>query len=183
MYGDDWRYARSRLQNSVVAWKDVLVRIEEVYNGRATFTVVSKSVEKFGECALGELDVKPLRLGFVNWNGTASYICRAPMRRDWKQGVRHSSMRSLHGYQPRQIPFLCINNTHKGKFPKLETCKRIIGTDAKSKAWARDWALDRHGNVMYRGGTIVGKINNGVPELTPRFIHLQENLEASYEKG
>ena len=183
MYGDDWRYARTRLQNSVVSWKDKLVRVDDVIENVAYIQDVTTAGAALATCPLAELDVKPLKLGYVNHNNIASYICRAPVRRDWRQGIRHATMRSLSGRHAEAVPFKCINNTHLGKFPKLDTCTKIVGGRAGSRAWSRDWALNNLGELLYRGGRVVGTIKDGVPTLNPHYIYLKESLEASYEKG
>lgn len=181
MYSDDWEYASSRLCETIVRLNGEPVYIYNVGPGmKAKYgTLDNLDQEKF--CQVEELDLKPVPLGYCNFNKVASYLTRMPMRRDWRQGLRRGNFVSLNGIAAERIPYDCLYQVIKGDYPSfaaaLEASKKV-----KSIAWHRHWSVDCKGDVFHKGHyKPVGRVVNGTVELHSPSTYLMEALKESYE--
>ncbi len=175
MYGKDWRYAQTRLVGSIVRHGESPVMVHDVGSSGAVVTELGRDDKPF-KVKLEELNVKPVSLGFSNAEGEASYICRVPKRRDWRQGVRTNSMKSF-GLPPQVVGYAAISKTIRNVYPNYDSCLRRVRERGGSWAWHRHWALTGNSEVLYKCRQVVGSITSGQPVLDEKFQHLQEYLE------
>jgi len=137
--------------------------------------------------ALTELNLDPVPLGYVNFDGLAHYLTRAPMRRDWRQGLRMLNIMVPNGGQPRAIPYRTIANTIIGKYPTFNSALDKLNKTTNSSralAFCRDFAMTRE-KLCYKGVFDVGSVNmdNGNIEINRKFDWVREALEQNMEKA
>lgn len=182
MYGEDWSYARTRLEGTIVRYKDEPVHIHSinVETGRAEVS----NVETYGtekdrpyRVDTDDLNLKPVPLGYVNLKAGVAYLSRIPMRRDWKQGLRLENcfFNSARRFSLVGKP---ISDCIKGIYPSFKEAFE------KSKAmttvaWHRHWAVQAGQVVLYKANEVVGSIKNGKVILDKDFHYLKECLEES----
>ena len=178
MYGEDYAYAATRLDGTLVTHNSLPFFVERIrMDGTAEGYYPSNEEKGVVSVEANTLDLRPVRLGYLNQDGLAAYISRMPMRRDWRQGLRHLSMVCADGVMNKdRVRFLELSNTILGIFPTFAEACTAISTNCKSMAWARHWALNDRGCVMYKGEN-VGVISNGLPSLSPKYSHLKEYLK------
>ncbi len=182
-YGDDHEYADSRVRGTVVMHDGEPVHVDNVFRhdetGVPTAVIRHIVTGKSSAVDLKSLDLEPFNLGYVNYANSASYICRAPMRRDYKQGMRHQNIKSQYGYRSCDIPFAGFYDTIMNKFPPYGVCLNLVGKKGiESWAWHLNWAVDNKGNLLHKFGEIVGTVqHNTTPVLFDTYKHLQESLE------
>lgn len=176
MYGEDYEYANSRLAGTCVRLDGKMVRIDSVTSERAAgrFCEDGKSFR----VKLNKLDVKPFKLGYVNFNGRVSYLVRQPKRRCWRQGQRTSNTRSLQGFSVDEIPRDALAKTVQNEFPTFTKVLSELQTKdgLRSLAFHRHWAVDRD-SVLWCRSKAVGVITDGAPTLNDKYKYLAEYLE------
>lgn len=178
MYGKDHEYANSRLHETIVRLGSEPVYVHSVGPGMLVTCHLLKN-DDVVNCKIDDLDLRPVPLGYCNYNKVACYLSRIPMRRDWRQGLRRGNFCSLSGYSADRIPYSVVGEAIKGEYPSFDKALIAIGK-VKSIAWHRHWAMDNTGRVLYKGGeTPVGEIKGGVVELTSRHMYLAEALKES----
>jgi len=190
MYGNDFAYAQSRIQGTILRVKKTG---EPVYvyivNGGGQCSVTPIERDWGGEATVtmhvDDLDMHPVPLGYVNSAGEATYLMRVPMRRDWKQGLRQENCWSS-GRRLNSIPMKDLKNCIIGRFPSFETALKDVvksGEKAKNKiiAWHRHWAVSTDGRVFYKNHEQVGTILDGHVDLFPSHKYLAEVLEESFK--
>lgn len=178
MYGNDWQYARTRLIETVVRVKkdNTPVMIHDVTRTKVVCSALSDG-DTLINLKLDDLDVKPVNLGYLNYNGVASYIVRVPKRRDWRQGMRYGNIKSLSGISAQHIPLKYYDHVIRGEYPSLDKVIKSSKTVKDSIAWHKHWALDRSGQVLYKGTNIVGKLIEGQILLNEHRQYLREYLD------
>lgn len=182
MYGDDYAYAATRLDGTVVTHNSKPFYVHAIkpdgtavghylYEDEGSHTIMAK-----------ELELVPVKLGYVNMGNNASYIARKPMRRDWRQGLRPDNMVSIDNRaNVFELKHKDLANTIMNIYPAL---KDVIKAENNPfmprglRAWHRHWAVDGQGMVHYKGEK-VGQIVNGSPMLMDNFNYLREALEES----
>lgn len=176
MYDGDFEYANSRLSESVVRYNDVPIMVHAINNdGRVEG---SSLVDGHGiNCNLDELDLVPVQLGYVNYDGRAHYVMRKPVRRDWRQGLRHNNMVSDTVPVPA-LPWACVAKTINNEYPTFEQARLMLKgkRGVTSIAWCRDFAIVKGWKVIHCGDT-VGSIVNEKVVLDEAFQYLKEALE------
>ncbi len=131
---------------------------------------------------LEDLDLTPLRLGYVNYHGFSTYICRTPMRRDWRQGARSSNCVTQHVYGeergPNGLAELLANSTHcvKGEYPSFLECLDLVEETHNSWAFNRNFSLTDNGEVLFKGTAKVGKFTGDKVKLSNKYDYLIEEL-------
>lgn len=176
MYGDDWEYAGSRLNGSIVMFEGNPVHVRVVGPGMIARVSHLEAIdeEKLVDASL--FDLKPVRLGYCNLRGHASYLMRKPMRRDYKQGLRYENFLSIGAVNHTAINHKKLGEVILGKYVPYAAClKAIKDGRADSMAWCREWAITKH-YLMHKGRE-VGKCVEGRYELYPTNTHLKESLE------
>ncbi len=172
MYGKDYAYAGTRLAESIVrlqkSGEPVFVHNMNM-TGEITYTLLKDNQMCMGHC--DDLDMHPVKLGYVNHKNGVSYVQRKPVRRDWKQGLRAQNCVS-YNVPFRNIAFNEVRDCIMGNYPKFADAlkgNRVI-------AFHRHWAVRKATDLLYKE-QIVGLIVDGKPVLDKKFIHLKEYLE------
>lgn len=179
MYSDDYEYANSRLTETIVRLNGEPVYIYKVMAGMKTDYTTLDNMGEMKRCLTGELDLKPVPLGYCNYNKAACYLTRIPMRRDWRQGLRRGNFASLSGTNADRIPYEALRQCILGDYPSFEGAVEAV-KKLSSIAWHRHWAIDNKGQVLYKGGTHpVGVLDNGQVVLASKYHYLKEALKES----
>lgn len=179
MYGDDWNYASSRLCETIVRLKGEPVYIYSVNPGMIAKYAKLDDLDNIAFCDANELDLKPVPLGYCNYNKNACYLSRIPMRRDWRQGLRRGNFASLSGVDAERIPYGALAKTILGDYPTYKAALDAV-RKVKSMAWHRHWAVDGALQVFYKGAIRpVGEVVEGVVQLNSRSHYLAEALSES----
>lgn len=176
MYGDDWEYADSRLRGSIVMFEGNPVHVRVVGPGMLAEVSPLSDIEDRSVVDAHKLNLKPVPLGYVNLRGTASYLMRKPMRRDYKQGLRYENFLSIGEVSHTNVTLKKLGEVIVGKYPTYAAClKAITDGRARSMAWCREWAISDCG--LLHKGMLVGEVVEGRYELGPTFTYLKESLE------
>lgn len=93
-------YAASRLVDTIVRIGQDPVRIISV-NDLAAVEVESLIRARRKRVNFNDLNLEPVQLGYVNYQGQAVYACRMPKRNDWRQGLRYDNMYFSYHYDSR----------------------------------------------------------------------------------
>lgn len=190
MYGSDYGYAGTRIQNTIVRLKKDGSPVYVLSVGPTGVCLVCHievqdwTQENAISVHLDELNMSPVRMGYINTAGEATYAMRIPMRRDWKQGLRQenclTSARRLFA-----IPMKDLKNCIMNVYPSWPTVvtdvqKGVTRGRVKIIAWHRHWALDTKGTIYYKDMEPVGKLKTegdlSWPELDEKHQYLKEAL-------
>lgn len=174
MYGDDWEYANSRLEGTIVRLGEEPIFVHAVKRGmKAEVSTLINIYEPF-EVNANDLCLVPVPLGMCNFGGIARYLSRIPLRRDWRQGLRRENFTCSVG-DHAAIPPDVLAAVIKGEYPSLATC---LGETkpGQSIAWHRHWAVTGEEKLMYKR-SVVGTSKGGVLLLDKQFNYLAEALE------
>lgn len=181
MYGDDWDYAGSRLNGSIVAkGKDPMLIMEVGRMGVVGHNLRTGDAEN---CKLSDLDVKPFKLGYLNFRGGVGYLARIPKRQDWRQGLRRGNCSFTHmtvdtRFDPSSREFcLSLSKTVSLEYPSYEASYKKAINRGVAVAFHRHWAISSDGNLLYKNGETVGVCAEGGPVLDKKYGHLKEYLE------
>lgn len=137
-----------------------------------------------------DLDITPVPLGYINLGGRAYYICRSSVRKDWKQGLRNTTIRVLDPGARLMIDEAVLKelgNTIEDVFPAFkDALKNVLMGRGRSIAFSRDFAIarseDEEGGVKnvlrYKGAYTAGEVSReGGINLHPNFNWLAESVE------
>lgn len=182
MYYDDLDYARKRLDGTLVNT-----------NGGEPFLVDNITIDGSGTMVcygtnlssdtvetvnLSDIDLSPVKLGFVNIGGRMIYACRKPMRKDWKQGLSLNTL-IVYGGDKRDLGLRGLTKTVMGVYPSFGDCVSYVRkTKNRSMAFSRDFGLSDKGGVttlMYRKYD-VGKLVGDLLVLNPQSFFLEQHL-------
>lgn len=153
-YGDDFAYAASRLNESVVVHSETntpvyIQRVDDEGNWLGQNALGKRAVGR-----VENLDLTPVKLGYVNSTTYASYIQRRPERR-YRQGFRQSSMHNLSDTPGVRILSPELASTIRGIYPTLEMCiDRVENGEATTQAFSREFAVSRK---LQKGYTLLFK--------------------------
>lgn len=176
MYGNDYDYANSRLEGTVVRLKCKPVYVHNVTRGMKAIVSYLSKMDDYFVVEAEELDLKPVPLGYCNKRGYATYLMRMPMRRDWRQGTRLANMTTkgelpIGLFNNRDLEDVVLNN-----YPTLKECLKAISKGTcRSMAWCREWAIGL-GNVLLYKTEPVGTVVDGVPVLDEANSYLSQSL-------
>lgn len=187
-YGDELEYADSRIRGSVLKVMDEerIVQVGQLNYDDNAFECSDVISGEYLRLSLQELDMTPLKLGFVNCPTYCSYTSRMPSRH-YKQGLtpntlfRHPAKGG--GYGGINFNSQSVARCALGIFPSLINCtERVTCGEVKSSAFSRNFAVDYSKSLLFRTKT-VGEVHfnpsNGLihARLAPKFKFLQEMLE------
>ena len=172
---DTDEYARSRLLNTIVLHKGKPVEVGHIEDGKAILQVLGAG--GVIKAPLSELDLSPIRLGYVNHGGGAHYLKRLPKRRDWRQGLRDNNINKP------ELLHLGVARLCEGTYPSFKEACAMVEIDHHCVAFSRQFAVDDEGEVEYRGSSNVGHLDEGLGvDLLQQYEYLAEALkEAMYE--
>lgn len=177
MYIDNIGYAEDRLLNTIVRYGGIPILIRRIFFGpkdnQIMFTGKTYDSELTGY--VGDLDIEPIPLGYVNYNGHAYYMIRKPMRNDWRQGLRPGNFTFVGREGFFEIPLEEITNTCLGKYPSLiEACQLLKNKKTDKVAITRHFAVcDK--NKFYYKEKVVGSYDKLIT-LSEPFKYLSELL-------
>lgn len=177
MYSDDYEYANSRLAETIVRKGEEPIFVHKVSRGmQVTYHSLSDKEGEEKVCKIEELNLKPVSLGYCNFNKQVVYLSRLPMRRDWRQGLRRGNFVGIGEVDINRLGYDAIGKTIEGVYPSFEKCVSLLGK-VRAIAWSRNWALRHDGVVMYKGDKAVGNLVEGKIVLDTRFHYLSQALE------
>lgn len=165
---DTAAYAASRLVDTIILYDGapVIVRTvksSDVGTGIAvTFTEILDPTEKVKTDDISKFNLDPVRLGYVNYRKDPVYLTRAPMRRDWRQGLRALNIYDADGNNPRMIPYHVIAQTIMNRYPTFASILETMSSplfEYGGLAYHRDFCLSREGRLRYKGMFAVGQVN------------------------
>lgn len=181
MYYDDIEYASRRLTSTLVRKANgapfyviavTKIKSDTICSGSNTLT---NSIE---DVNLREIDLTPVPLGFVNYEGQMGYACRRPMRKDWKQGLSQTSL-NVYGIDKRRLNLVSLSDTVLGKYPTLkDSIEHVKLTRGAAMAFSRDFGLTNSGKeieLIYRKYP-VGKLVDQTLVLNPDKFFLEQHL-------
>lgn len=183
MYGKDYNYAATRISGTIVriAKDGEPVLVDNVYhNGICTVSHIGKINQDHKEVHLDELDLTPVKLGYINCAGQAAYLMRVPVRRGPNnQGLRAENSMCNNGRRLFGLPMDALRNCILGRYPSFEKARvSSVGKrdePPKCIAFDRHWAVQGN-HLLYKNNLIVGRIENKKPVLDERYKHLRESL-------
>lgn len=181
---DNVEYASQRLEGTIVSFKGKPVRIDRclLYKTRifAEFRSLNNP-EKYEKVPLEELDLTPIKLGFVNTKYGVCYLGRIPLRKDWKQGTRTQNMRIMWGgIDIRWVSDKDLYRTIVGKYPSFNTALEETVNTGLGIAFHKHFALMQEKDgvfLLYKFLGKVGDIVNNKPQLFDNYQFLNESLE------
>lgn len=186
---DTAEYAATRLVDTIIMHNNepILVHkvgmIDDQISVRCTRLLDEE--DKVMEVYLSECDINPVSLGYVNHKKNAHYIMRAPMRRDWRQGLRMLNLVDSEGASPRGIPYRTIAHTIMGSYPTFKSSLERLNSKDKilRMAFSRDFSVTREGDLTYKGMIDVGKVdmNSGSILINDNCNWVGEALDESME--
>lgn len=174
-------YARTRLIGTIVTRKGKAINIIDITEDfTVVFATLSTGVQS--SCPWEELDITPVKLGYLNYNRNVHYIFRLPMRRDWKQGLRNSTISTVKGKNIERIPSRYLAKLIEGSYPKFNKVVEHLSSEksrVEAMAFSRNFAVNKSMELIYKDKFTVGKLDNenGTYDLDPQFLWTVETLE------
>lgn len=118
---------------------------------------------------LAEFQFRPPELGLIQAGQYAVFASRFAIRRDWKQGMRYQQYRQtfVRSARSRNVPggtdffrehSRAVTNTILGRFISLQDAILRVEEYAESVAISRRLALTRDFQLVYRGRSAVGRL-------------------------
>lgn len=176
MYGKDHEYANSRLTETVVKLEDEPVYVYAVKRGMLVDYAPIREINNIKKCQVDDLDLKPVKLGYLNHVRGLNYLMRMPKRNDWRQGLRFGNFTGL-GFDVRHLRYEDLYDVIKGNYQSFEQAIKALKSKAvRGQAWSRDWAIVENDCLAYKGRP-VGALIDGKPVLTTENLYLREALE------
>ncbi len=170
-------YADNRLKGTIVRYKGEAVYINSI-NADNVVSFTKLVSNQLGSCKTKELDINPVPLGYVNWSKKAWYVCRRPMRQDWKQGLRDNNICLYDGTKVSAIDLSIIARTIDGLFPKFgEVKSQIANQNVQEMAFCRDFSMDVEKKIHFKGKFTVGEFTGRRIRLYDDYDWLNELLE------
>lgn len=190
MYGNDYRYAATRLDDTIARLVDgTPIYIQHI---DAAGNVIYFDVEAIGIGAakitrMDAINPEPVPLGYMNAKSGCTYLSRMPVRK-WKQGLRlNENCNSTNGGL-NNPDYVALAKTIRGEYPKFNDVVKAVAKGANPfkgaknalmKAWHRVWAYDAGTGAVHYRGEVVGNVVDGQVRLAPSFKYLQECLMES----
>jgi hypothetical protein len=144
---DTSEYASSRIQGTVVMLKRKPIYVEKVHRGVVSGRSLDRSPHPV-HCDLDDVSVLSFELGFVNIGGTAYYLSRKAMRRDWRQGLRPQNILCV---PPRGLDWSDIGDCLLHRYTSFAKAVTLVsGGHVKSMAWRQDLCLKRGGVIQWK---------------------------------
>lgn len=179
MYEDDVEYAAKRLNETLVRKMDnslFFVTSTEMGEQGVVHHGINYATDKGETVPHKDILLEPIPLGFVNSTANMLYVCRKPMRRDWRQGLSTNSL-VVYGELRRSFNMKLLVQPLTNQYPSFNTALGLI-EKKESVAFSRDFGLTQKEETLlvYRKYP-VGKIVNGVAVLNRDKFFLQQHLE------
>lgn len=189
---DTAAYAASRLVDTIILCDGAPVIVRSVQSSlegagiTVKYTEILDPSEKMKKADISKFDLNPVRLGYVNYRKNPVYLTRAPMRRDWRQGLRALNIYDADGNNPRMIPYHVIAQTIMNRYPSFQSALEALSSplfEQGGLAYHRDFSLSREGKLEYKGMFNVAQVNmdNGDVVIKPEFAWVGEAFNDSME--
>ena len=182
-------YAQSRLVGTIVRVKGKAAYIDQISAKRVSYTDwITGGAE---EAKPEEMDITPVPLGYCNTMKVTPYLVRYPVRQDWKQGLRHKTLKTICNHDIKvtseMIPWADVFKTINGEFPKFEEVLKIIHDNrgvVRSMAYSRDFAIYSDKTVWYKEQFAIGTVEDidatdGIVSIREEFEWVRDAFEAS----
>lgn len=183
MYSDNLEYAQTRLNKTLVRVGEEPFYIREVDDwgdGVAVEGYFYKSPHIKQTFLVGELNLEPVPLGYVNYEGGAYYLSRKNMREDWRQGLRQGNMFFIGPEGFFDFPIEPMRDTILNNYPSFQEAVKYIEEEIVDQvAFSRRFALGRGKRLMYKG-RVVGTYDK-LAKLSEAYIYLTEYLNEVME--
>jgi len=185
---DNAEYANSRLMGTIVRYGREPVTVDLCSDNKVlgnisvSFTFLKDNCKKVA--ALEELNLVPVSLGWANSPFGISYLARASLRKDWRQGLRDNTLRSLYGVDCRNIPLINLRDCIIEKYPTFSYALEEVTCFPNPIAFSRKFALAPRGDdiyLLYKYFGAVGDVVNGRIHLKDRFGFLIESLDEVFK--
>ncbi len=190
---DNVAYAFGRLVGTIIRHEEQAVEVIDVReNGLKPLQIKAVSLlkEKAVTDSIDNFDLTPVKLGWVNSSRdvVSSYYTRAPIRQDWRQGLRQFNTRVFYipgrGQKVDNFNKKDVAKTIEGKFPSFgEVVDKLKAFPYKEYglAWCRDFCLNGNGAVTYKMYGKVGDFKDGTILLDEKFVWVEESLKEVYQ--
>lgn len=185
-YGRDIEYARKRLENTLVysSKKKDLIYIHGVHEDpspRVFFSgVLVSETTKGADFNVEDIDLEPISLGYVylSKKERACFLSRVPMRTAYRQGLATACLHLSGSSSKSDLELKDLMMAAFNSYPTLASAKKAV-TKCLSMPFSRHFALTSEGRILYRGQSVVGKLNAaGHPILEPEYGYLQQHLDS-----
>lgn len=188
-YKNDYDYARSRLEGSVVMLEGVPIYITEIWIDCGSVRGTNCLTGDMVSCHVKDLNLEPVPLGYVNNNDYAIYTCRTPARK-YKQGLSRYNFYTFSPHLGAGVKFNSsyVARTIVNQFPKILDCAESVFCQEKvSAAFSRDFSIIRKNkklSLLFRD-KLVGSLTWSPdksylnPHLNKDRLYLGELLEGS----
>lgn len=180
MYGKDYEYAGTRLNQTLVRYNGKLVEVIQV-RGDGNVEIRHIKNDEVERVKLDRLNLEPLPLGYANIKGAnALYTYRIPKRNDWRQGSRAANLGYRQGGEHHQfdVDYRFLLDVVDNLYPTFEEARKKSKEVGRVIAWCRAWAVAPTGEVRNRDRK-VGRIIRDKVKLNKGFEYLKESLEES----
>lgn len=182
-------YANERLADTIVRarindrLKAVMVMAIRYDDGLTTVRVLStRNVE---DIQYEQLDITPVPLGYVNHPKVGcGYVCRRPMRQDWRQGLRAKSFICIDGFwgPMTDVPLKQLADCIENEYPSLD---KVIGKTINNPnlepdlgmAFHRDFAINQRGDLLWKSLPVAKIDRNRNVEWSPQFEFVVESYQ------
>lgn len=174
---DDLDYINGRLTGTIVSYKSEPIYVNSV--GRTDDGDIEvnylylKDTGKKLKAYIDEIDMRPVKLGYMNFDGRdCIWLCRIP-KRAWKQGLTNDHVSNGIGANISLTDHLIpLRNTILGIYPTLEEASK----SRHKIAFSRNFAIKKD-EIFYKDFDCVGYYREGKASLKDRFLYLREYLE------
>jgi hypothetical protein len=181
---DSIDYANQRLAGTIITYDNEPVTVVNCggRNTQITAEVCYLKDNNVGKVLLKNCDITPVKLGFVNTNYGVGYLGRIPLRKDWKQGLRLNTLRSMWGVDARWVNNKNLRNCIVASYPTFARALEDTVNDRFPVAFSRTFSLaydDDEDKVLlnYKWMGAVGDVVNGKPQLYDKYGFLIEALD------
>lgn len=181
-YKQDFAYANDRLAGTIVSKDGRPIHLQAVSrNGSVSFNFLGS--DEVSVCKLEEVDVTPIKLGYINLPIRAEYFFRIPSRQ-YKQGLREGTCANQAGRRSNITHSRQLVNCMLGIYPSVDQCvETLVNGESQSVAFGRKYAVAAKGGgtggfgLLYKD-KVVGGINgiSLVAKLSKDYEFLTEDL-------
>jgi hypothetical protein len=171
MYDDNAAYAESRLVGTYMFNhpRQSLALITRVYNGNRGVMVdaTDPSSQESHQELLSDYQFEVGKLGYVTTGKGAKYLCRMPLRGDYRQGLRARQLLFIknHSVAPVAGSWLSGNVGEVSKTitdsrpPTIQSALDVAEEQGVDVKLSRAFAVSKNFRLLYKGST-VGVVNN-----------------------
>lgn len=160
-------YVRGRLIGTIVRddkGEPIYVGAAAMRGGKMIFSVaylkdneVADGLNDYVNIPMEQLDLTPVKLGWINHKNGAIWSVRTPVRRAWKQGTTNANTECKAENNPVQLlhlPFKNLRLTILGQYPSVEEAHKLSKKSKIKVAFSRNFCLEE--DVLYYKTTEVG---------------------------